>query len=115
MKKKLAAGCIAAAAVITAGSLAMVWQDSQVPELPNYTDPVVEQTIEDDDTPLASAPKVTTKTTRNTKTSRKNIKLNCTDSNKPEIHQEIQECSPDSEDHNNDQDDDNNSSSCSII
>lgn len=31
---------------------AMVWQDSQVPELPNYTDPVIEQTITDDDTPL---------------------------------------------------------------
>ena len=69
MKKKIAAGCIAAAALITAGSFAMVWQDSQVPELPNYTDPVVEQTIEDDDTPLASQPKVTTKTTK------KNIKL----------------------------------------
>ena len=72
-KKKIAAGCIAA--VITAGSLAMVWQGSQVPELPNYTDPVIEQTIEDDDTPLASAPKITTKTTKNTKTTRKNIKL----------------------------------------
>lgn len=75
MKKKVAAGCIAAAAVITVGSLAFVWQDSQVPELPNYTDPVIEQTIEDDDTPLASAPKVTTKTTKNTKTTKKNIKL----------------------------------------
>lgn len=69
MKKKIAAGCIAAAALITAGSFAMVWQDSQVPELPNYTDPVVEQTITDDDTPLASQPKVTTKTTK------KNLKL----------------------------------------
>lgn len=53
----------------------MVWQDSQVPELPNYTDPVVEQTIEDDDTPLASQPKVTTKTTKRSKTTKKNIKL----------------------------------------
>lgn len=53
----------------------MVWQDSQVPELPNYTDPVIEQTIEDDDTPLASRPKVTTKTTRRSKTTKKNIKL----------------------------------------
>lgn len=75
MKKKTAAGCIAAAALITAGSFAMVWQDSQVPELPNYTDPVVEQTIEDDDTPLASQPKVTTKTTKSSKTTKKNIKL----------------------------------------
>ena len=75
MKKKIAAGCIAAAALITAGSFAMVWQDSQVPELPNYTDPVVEQTIEDDDTPLASQPKGTTKTTKRSKTTKKNIKL----------------------------------------
>ena len=75
MKKKIAAGCIAAAALITAGSFAMVWQDSQVPELPNYTDPVVEQTIEDDETPLASQPKVTTKTTKSSKTTKKNIKL----------------------------------------
>ena len=75
MKKKIAAGCIAAVALITAGSFAMVWQDSQVPELPNYTDPVVEQTIEDDDTPLASQPKVTTKTTKSSKTTKKNIKL----------------------------------------
>lgn len=75
MKKKIAAGCIAAAALITAGSFAMVWQDSQVPELPNYTDPVVEQTIEDDDTPLASQPKVTTKTTKSSKTTKKNLKL----------------------------------------
>lgn len=75
MKKKIAAGCIAAAALITAGSFAMVWQDSQVPELPNYTDPVVEQTITDDDTPLASRPKVTTKTTKSSKTTKKNLKL----------------------------------------
>ena len=53
----------------------MVWQDSQVPELPNYTDPVVEQTITDDDTPLASQPKVTTKTTKSSKTTKKNLKL----------------------------------------
>lgn len=73
--KKMAAGCITAAVLLTAGSLSMVWQDSQVPELPNYTDPVIEQTIEDDDTPLASRPKVTTKTTRKSKTTKKNIKL----------------------------------------
>lgn len=73
--KKMAAGCITAAVLLTAGSLSMVWQDSQVPELPNYTDPVIEQTIEDDDTPLASRPKVTTKTTRRSKTTKKNIKL----------------------------------------
>ena len=53
----------------------MVWQDSQVPELPSYTDPVVEQTLTDDDTPLASKPKVTTKTTKKSKTTKKTINL----------------------------------------
>ena len=38
-------------------------------------DPVVEQTITDDDTPLASQPKVTTKTTKSSKTTKKNLKL----------------------------------------
>ena len=74
-RKKIAAGCVAAAAVITAGSLAVVWQNSDVPELPSYTDPVVETTLTGDDTPLASKPKVTTKTTSKTKTSKKNVKL----------------------------------------
>ena len=89
MKKKIAAGCIAAAALITAGSFAMVWQDSQVPELPNYTDPVVEQTIEDDDTPLASQPKVTTKTTKRSKTTKKNIKLKAADTKIDETCDEV--------------------------
>ena len=74
-RKKIAAGCVAAAAVITAGSLAVVWQNSDVPELPSYTDPVVETTLTGDDTPLAPKPKVTTKTTSKTKTSKKNVKL----------------------------------------
>lgn len=74
-KKKMAAGCITAAALLTAVSVSVVWQDSQTPELPNYTDPVIEQTIEEDETPLASQPKVTTKTTKSSKTTRKNIKL----------------------------------------
>lgn len=75
MKKKIAAGCIAAAALITAGSFAMVWQDSQVPELPNYTDPVVEQTIEDDDTPLAHSRRLQPRQSKRSKTTKKNIKL----------------------------------------
>ncbi len=74
-KKKMAAGCITAAALLTAVSLSVVWQDSQTPELPSYTDPVIEQTIEEDETPLASQPKVTTKTTKSSKTTKKNIKL----------------------------------------
>lgn len=47
----------------------------RVPEFPDFTDPVVETTITEDDTPLASKPKVTTKTTSNTKTTRKKVRL----------------------------------------
>lgn len=72
-KKKAVAGCLAAAVILAGGF--NVWQSSQVPEFPNYTDPVMETTITDDDTPLASKPKVTTKTTSNTKTTKKNVKL----------------------------------------
>lgn len=34
------------------GSRRFIFFNNEVPELPNDTDPVVEQTIEDDDTPL---------------------------------------------------------------
>lgn len=74
-RKKVAAGCVAAAAVIAAGSFSMVMQSSDIPELSSYTDPVIETTITGDDTPLASKPKVTTKTKRKTKTTRKKVKL----------------------------------------
>ena len=56
-RKKVAAGCVAAAAVIAAGSFSMVMQSSDIPELSSYTDPVIETTITGDDTPLASKPK----------------------------------------------------------
>lgn len=72
-KKKAVAGCVAAAIVLAGG--VNVWQSSQVPEFPDYTDPVMETTLTEDDTPLASQPKVTTKTTSNTKTTKKNVKL----------------------------------------
>lgn len=72
-KKKAVAGCLAAAVILAGGF--NVWQSSQVPEFPDFTDPVIEATITDDDTPLASKPKVTTKTTSNTKTTKKNVKL----------------------------------------
>ena len=67
------AGCLAAVIVLAGGF--NVWQSSQVPEFPDFTDPVMETTITEDDTPLASKPKVTTKTTSNTKTTRKKVKL----------------------------------------
>ena len=72
-RKKALAGCLAAVIVLAGGF--NVWQSSQVPEFPDFTDPVVETTITEDDTPLASKPKVTTKTTSNTKTTRKKVKL----------------------------------------
>lgn len=72
-KKKAVAGCLAAAVILAGGF--NVWQSSQVPEFPDYTDPVMETTITDDDTPLASKPKITTRTTSNTKTTKKNVKL----------------------------------------
>lgn len=72
-RKKALAGCLAAVIVLAGGF--NVWQSSQVPEFPDFTDPVVETTITEDDTPLASKPKVTTKTTSNTKTTRKKVRL----------------------------------------
>lgn len=75
MRKKVAAGCVAAAAVIAAGSFSVMMQSSDIPELSSYTDPMIETTITGDDTPLASKPKVTTKTTSKTKTTRKKVKL----------------------------------------
>lgn len=74
-KKKAAAGCILAAAIIAAGGLGTAWYSSNNLEMPSYTDPVTEATIVEDDTPLASSPKVTTKTTQNTKTSTKKTKM----------------------------------------
>lgn len=76
------AGCLAAVIVLAGGF--NVWQSSQVPEFPDFTDPVMETTITEDDTPLASKPKVTTKTTSNTKTTRKS----CLKSGNQDLYQE---------------------------
>ena len=75
-RKKVAAGCVAAAAVIAAGSFSMVMQSSDIPELSSYTDPVIETTITGDDTPLASKPKETTTKTR--KSGKKTVKTQTT-------------------------------------
>ena len=89
-RKKVAAGCVAAAAVIAAGSFSMVMQSSDIPELSSYTDPVIETTITGDDTPLASKPKVTKKsytkklpkkkktTTKTRKSGKKTVKTQTT-------------------------------------
>ena len=71
--RKAAAGLTAVLLAVAVGGTAVV-QQNQVPELPSYTDPILETNIEEDETPLASAPKTTTKTSK--KTSTKNVKLN---------------------------------------
>lgn len=82
MKKRIAdlftgkkvTGCIAALALaVVIGGVALWQSGSSVPELPEYTDPVMEGTIEKEETPLAGTPKTTTKTTK--KTTKKNVTL----------------------------------------
>jgi hypothetical protein len=60
-----------ALAVLIAGSA--LFQSADVPELPEFTDPVVETEIEEEETPLASKPKVTTKSSK--KTTKKKVKI----------------------------------------
>lgn len=71
--KKIAAGCTAAALALIIGSVAVV-QDSKVPEFPVYTDPIMEVTLEEEETPLASAPTVKTTTKKNTSTKKVTMK-----------------------------------------
>lgn len=71
--KKLAVGCAAIVLALAVGSITIVQRSAEVPELPSYTDPILEVSIEDEETPLAAAPKVTSKTTK--KTSKKNVQL----------------------------------------
>lgn len=74
-KKKIAAGCAALAGVLVVGSvIAFQYNASQVPELPTFTDPIMETTIQEEETPLASKPTVTTDTKKSTKTTRKKVK-----------------------------------------
>lgn len=71
--RKIAAGVTAIVLAVAVGSTAVVQQKSQIPELPSYTDPVLETTIEEEETPLASAPKVNTTTSK--KTSSKKVTM----------------------------------------
>lgn len=75
LKKHRAASVIAALTlVLVAGSVYSLQQVGQVPELPVYTDPEMETTIEEEETPLASKPKVQTKTSRATSTKKVKMK-----------------------------------------
>ena len=71
--RKIVAGVTAIVLAVAVGSTAVVQQKSQIPELPSYTDPVLETTIEEEETPLASAPKVNTTTSK--KTSSKKVTM----------------------------------------
>ena len=71
--RKIAAGVTAIVLAVAVSSTAVVQQKSQIPELPSYTDPVLETTIEEEETPLASAPKVNTTTSK--KTSSKKVTM----------------------------------------
>lgn len=70
--RRVLGGCTAIALAAVIGGTAL-WQDASVPELPMHTDPIMEATITDDEAPLATAPKTTTKTSK--KTSKKTVKL----------------------------------------
>lgn len=72
-KKKVAAGITAVVLAVAVGGTAVI-QQNQIPELPSYTDPVMETTIEEEETPLASQPKVNTKTSKSTSTKKVTMK-----------------------------------------
>ena len=74
-QKKAAAGCVAAAVIIAAGSFGISWQSQDAVVFPSYTDPVLETSLTGDDTPLASKPKVTTKKKTSTKTTSKKVRM----------------------------------------
>ena len=74
-QKKVAAGCVAAAVIIAAGSFGINWQSQDAVVFPSYTDPVLETSLTGDDTPLASKPKVTTKRKTSTKTTSKKVRM----------------------------------------
>ena len=74
-QKKAAAGCVAAAVIIAAGSFGISWQSQDAVVFPSYTDPVLETSLTGDDTPLASKPKVTTKRKTSTKTTSKKVRM----------------------------------------
>lgn len=72
-KRRVVAGLTAIVLAVAVGSVAVVQQKSQIPELPVYTDPEMETNIEEEETPLADKPVV--KTTTSKKTTTKKVKM----------------------------------------
>mgnify|MGYP004532056643 FL=1 len=75
MNKKVVSGCAAIVLAAVIGGVSLFSGSGNVPEFPSYTDPIMEASIQEEETPLASQPKVTVKTTSRTKTTRKTVRL----------------------------------------
>lgn len=73
--KKVVSSCAAIALAAVLGGVSLFSGAGETPEFPSYTDPIMETSIIEDETPLASQPKTTVKTTSSTKTTRKTVKL----------------------------------------
>ena len=73
--KKVVSSCAAIALAAVIGGVSLFSGTGETPEVPSYTDPIMETSIIEDETPLASQPKTTVKTTSSTKTTRKTVKL----------------------------------------
>ena len=73
--KKVVSSCAAIALAAVICGVSLFSGAGETPEFPSYTDPIMETSIIEDETPLASQPKTTVKTTSSTKTTRKTVKL----------------------------------------
>lgn len=73
--KKVVSSCAAIALAAVIGGVSLFSGAGETPEFPSYTDPIMETSIIEDESPLASQPKTTVKTTSSTKTTRKTVKL----------------------------------------
>lgn len=73
--KKIVTSCAAIALAAVIGGVSLFSGAGEAPEFPSYTDPVMVTSIQEEETPLASQPKTTTKTTKSTKTTKKKVKL----------------------------------------
>ena len=73
--KKVVSSCAAIALAAVIGGVSLFSGAGETLEFPSYTDPIMETSIIEDETPLASQPKTTVKTTSSTKTTRKTVKL----------------------------------------
>jgi hypothetical protein len=71
-KKIVASTCAVLSAALLIGGVAVVQDAINTIELASYVDPVLETSIEEEETPLASSPKVTTTSKTSTKTTTKN-------------------------------------------